>query len=168
SIHSRLKATTHVILLSLPVFLNAQALNERDPNKSLPFRKVKVVKTTYYTINRSPSIAIGLKTLMEMWREKSIGYSSPHVLGSLVYVMHNFQEITKLDPKSKKCLFLGYANKVTILHKMNYKMNKQKNDSTSKKNYYNAYILKLQRRRTTNLSRGFEQLRCFLMDDSNA
>ncbi|GJR47308.1 gag-pol polyprotein [Tanacetum coccineum] len=34
------------------------------------------------------------------------------MFGSLVYVMYNSQETTKLDSKSIKCLFLGYAGGV--------------------------------------------------------
>ncbi|GJX00333.1 retrovirus-related pol polyprotein from transposon TNT 1-94 [Tanacetum coccineum] len=43
---------------------------------------------------------------------KPVNYSDLHIFGSPVYVMYNFQETTKLDPKSKKCLFLGYADGV--------------------------------------------------------
>ena len=63
-------------------------------------------------INRSPSTAVSLKTLMEMWNGKPADYSSLHVFENLVYVMYNSQERTKLDPKSRKYIFLGYANGV--------------------------------------------------------
>ncbi|KAL4337997.1 hypothetical protein AHAS_Ahas12G0166100 [Arachis hypogaea] len=72
----------------------------------------EAVKTAYYVINRSPSTAIGLKTPMEMWQGKPPNYSSLHIFGCPVYVMYNSQERTKLDPKSKKCIFLGYADGV--------------------------------------------------------
>ena len=49
---------------------------------------------------------------MEIWNGKSEDYSSLHVFGCPVYVMLNYQERTKLDPKSKKCIFLSYANSV--------------------------------------------------------
>ena len=63
-------------------------------------------------INQSPSTAIDLKTPMEMWNGKPIDYSSLHIFGCLVYVMYNSQERSKLDPKSRKCIFLGYADNV--------------------------------------------------------
>ena len=63
-------------------------------------------------INRSPSTAIGLQTPMEMWNRKPADYSSLHVFGCPVYVMYNSQERTKLDPKSRKCIFLDYADGV--------------------------------------------------------
>jgi hypothetical protein len=49
---------------------------------------------------------------MEMWMGKPINYSDLHIFGSPVYVMYNSQETTKLDPKSRKCLFLGYVDGV--------------------------------------------------------
>ncbi|KAH9654151.1 hypothetical protein KPL70_027652 [Citrus sinensis] len=39
-------------------------------------------------------------------------YSYLHAFGCPVYVMYNAQEITKLDPKSRRCIFLGYADRV--------------------------------------------------------
>jgi len=72
----------------------------------------KAVKTACYVINRSPSTAIGLKTPMEMWQGSPPNYSSLHIFGCLVYVMYNSQERTKLDPKSRRCIFLGYVDGV--------------------------------------------------------
>lgn len=72
----------------------------------------EAVNTACYVINRSPSTAVELKTPMEMWTGKPINYSDLHIFGSPVYVMYNSQETTKLDPKSRKCLFLGYADGV--------------------------------------------------------
>ncbi|GJW36958.1 retrovirus-related pol polyprotein from transposon TNT 1-94 [Tanacetum coccineum] len=63
-------------------------------------------------INRSPSTTIELKIPMEMWTRKPINYSDLHIFGSHVYVMYNTQETTKLDPKSRKCLFLRLADGV--------------------------------------------------------
>ena len=73
---------------------------------------VEAVNTACYVVNRVPSMAIELKTPMEMWTGKPVNYTNLHIFGSLVYVMYNAQETTKLDPKSRKCLFLGYADGV--------------------------------------------------------
>ncbi|KAE8734764.1 hypothetical protein F3Y22_tig00000715pilonHSYRG00142 [Hibiscus syriacus] len=83
----------------------------------------KAVNTVCYLVNRSPSTAIELKTPMEMWTGKPADYSNLHVFGSIVYVMYNAQEISKLDPKSRKCKFLGYADGVK---------GKEDDDSTEK------------------------------------
>ncbi|KAE8733847.1 hypothetical protein F3Y22_tig00000916pilonHSYRG00052 [Hibiscus syriacus] len=72
----------------------------------------EAVNTTCYLVNRSPSTAIELKTPMEMWTGKPTDYSNLHIFGSIVYVMYNSQEISKLDPKSRKCKFLGYTDRV--------------------------------------------------------
>ncbi|KAH9663295.1 hypothetical protein KPL70_019630 [Citrus sinensis] len=72
----------------------------------------EAAKTACYIVNRSPSTAIGLKTAMEMWTGKPTDYSYLHAFGCPVYVMYNAQERTKLDAKSRRCIFLGYADGV--------------------------------------------------------
>ena len=71
----------------------------------------EAINTACYVINQSPSTAIELKTPMKMWIGKP-DYSRLHIFGSPVYVMYNTQEVSKLDSKSKKCVFLGYADGV--------------------------------------------------------
>jgi hypothetical protein len=72
----------------------------------------EAVNTACYVINRSPSTAIELKTPMEMWTGKPADYSRLHIFGSPMYVMYNTQEVSKLDSKSRKYVFLGYADGV--------------------------------------------------------
>ncbi|KAE8667838.1 hypothetical protein F3Y22_tig00112368pilonHSYRG00011 [Hibiscus syriacus] len=72
----------------------------------------EAVNTACYLVNRAPSTAIELETPMETWTGKPTDYSNLHVFGSIVYVMYNSQEISKLDPKSRKFKFLGYADGV--------------------------------------------------------
>ncbi|KAH9681068.1 hypothetical protein KPL71_026802 [Citrus sinensis] len=72
----------------------------------------EAAKTACYIVNRSPSTAIRLKTAMEMWTRKPADYSYLHAFGCLVYVMYNAQERTKLDPKSRRCIFLRYVDGV--------------------------------------------------------
>ncbi|KAH9652502.1 hypothetical protein KPL70_027122 [Citrus sinensis] len=76
----------------------------------------EAAKTACYIVNQSPSTAIGLKTAMEMWTGKPAYYSYLYVFGCRVYVMYNAQERTKLDAKSRRCIFLGYANRVKGYH----------------------------------------------------
>ncbi|GJU61796.1 gag-pol polyprotein [Tanacetum coccineum] len=49
---------------------------------------------------------------MEMWTRNPVTYLDLHIFGSPVYGMYNTQESTKIDPRSRKCLFLGYADGV--------------------------------------------------------
>ena len=72
----------------------------------------EAAKTICYIVNQSLSTTIGLKTAMEMWTGKLADYSYLHAFGCPVYVMYNAQERAKLDPKSKRCIFLGYADGV--------------------------------------------------------
>ncbi|KAH9755120.1 hypothetical protein KPL71_015668 [Citrus sinensis] len=72
----------------------------------------EAAKTVSYIVNRSPSTAIGLKIVVEMWTGKPADYSYLHAFGCLVYVMYNAQERTKLNAKSRRCIFLGYADGV--------------------------------------------------------
>ena len=66
----------------------------------------EATRTACYVLNQSPLMAI------EMWATKLVYYSTLNSLGCLVYVMYNAYERAKLDPKSKRCIFLGYANGV--------------------------------------------------------
>ncbi|KAL5852379.1 hypothetical protein ACOSQ3_007497 [Xanthoceras sorbifolium] len=72
----------------------------------------EAAKTACYVVNRSPSTAINLKTPMEMWTGKPPDYSNLYPFGCPAYVMYNAQERSKLDPKSRRCIFLGYADGV--------------------------------------------------------
>ncbi|KAH9722865.1 Dipeptide epimerase [Citrus sinensis] len=75
-------------------------------------KQEEAAKTACYIVNRLPSTTIGLKTAMEMWIGKSADYSYLHAFGCPVYVMYNVQERAKLDPKSRRCIFLGYVDRV--------------------------------------------------------
>ena len=47
-----------------------------------------------------------------MWTGKPADYSRLHIFESHVYVLYNTQEVSKLDSKSRKCVFLGYTDGV--------------------------------------------------------
>ena len=70
---------------------------------------VEAAKTACYIVNWSLFTIIGVKTAMEMWIGKPTDYSYLHAFGCPVYMMYNAQERTKLDPKSRRCIFLGYC-----------------------------------------------------------
>ncbi|GJX27388.1 retrovirus-related pol polyprotein from transposon TNT 1-94 [Tanacetum coccineum] len=84
--------------------------------------RIKRKFTTAYTpqqngvAERIRKSKIELKTPIEMWMRKPINCSDLYIFRSLVYVTYNTQETTKLDSKSKKCLFLGYADEVNGYH----------------------------------------------------
>ena len=83
---------------------------------STSFILVEAVKIVYYVVNQSPSTAIRMKTPMEMWIGKPVYYSHLQALGCPMYVMYNSQKRAKLDAKSRRCIFLGYADKIKGYH----------------------------------------------------
>lgn len=69
----------------------------------------EAVSTAAYLINRSPSSAINNKSPEEVWSGHSPNYSHLRIFGCTAYA-HVSQG--KLEPRSQKCIFLGYASGV--------------------------------------------------------
>nr|KYP33708.1 Retrovirus-related Pol polyprotein from transposon TNT 1-94 [Cajanus cajan]KYP40580.1 Retrovirus-related Pol polyprotein from transposon TNT 1-94 [Cajanus cajan] len=69
----------------------------------------EVVSTTCYLINRSPSTVIDCKTPSEVWSNKPANYSLLRFFGCNAYYHVNEG---KLEPRSKKGLFMGYGDAV--------------------------------------------------------
>ncbi|KAK3033721.1 hypothetical protein RJ639_034496 [Escallonia herrerae] len=67
----------------------------------------EVVNTTCYLINRSPSSAINHRVPEEEWSDKQVSFSAMRIFGCPAYVHLHSEERSKLDPKSKECIFLG-------------------------------------------------------------
>ena len=61
--------------------------------------------TACYLINRSPSVAIEKKTHQEVWSGSPATYSNFKIFGCLSYA---HVDNGKLEPRSMKCIFLGY------------------------------------------------------------
>ena len=72
----------------------------------------EAVNTACYIINRSPSSAIDFKIPEEVWSGKPIDFSKLRIFGCPGYVHVQSEERSKLDAKSRKCIFLGYAQGV--------------------------------------------------------
>ncbi|KAK3028831.1 hypothetical protein RJ639_038658 [Escallonia herrerae] len=72
----------------------------------------EVVNTACYLINRSPSSAINHQFLEEVWSGKQVNFSAMRIFSCLAYVHLQNEERSKLDPKSKECIFLGYEEGV--------------------------------------------------------
>ena len=65
------------------------------------------VNTASFIINRSPSSAIDFKIPKEVWSDRPVDYSSLKIFGCPTYVHVQSGERSKLDSKSRKCVFLG-------------------------------------------------------------
>ena len=69
----------------------------------------EVVMTTCYLVNRTSSSAIDFKTPEELWFVKPFNYDYLRIIRCTAYV-HQSEE--KLEPRSIKCIFLGYLEGV--------------------------------------------------------
>ena len=69
----------------------------------------EAVSTACFLVNRSPSTAIEFKTPEEVWSGKPANYSNLRIFGCSAY-MHVSEG--KLEPRARKCIFLGYASGV--------------------------------------------------------
>eukprot|EP00253_Pinus_taeda_P018302 PITA_18302 len=70
----------------------------------------EAVETTCYLVNKSPSSALEDKTPQEVWIGKKPSLSHLRVFGCDAYVHVPKEKRTKLDSKSKKCIFIGYKD----------------------------------------------------------
>jgi len=70
----------------------------------------EAVSTACYLINRSPSTAIGCKIPQEVWKGYPCDYSKLKVFGCDAYALVPKHQRSKLDPKSKRYIFVGYGD----------------------------------------------------------
>ncbi|MCO5600233.1 hypothetical protein L7F22_054343 [Adiantum nelumboides] len=69
----------------------------------------EAASTTVYTMNRTATVAIHDMTPKEKFTGKKPDVSHFKVLGCIAYVHVPDELRTKLDPKAKKCVFIGYS-----------------------------------------------------------
>ena len=72
----------------------------------------EVVSIACYLINRSPRALLGGKVTEEVWTGKLIDLGNLKIFGCPAYVHISSDERSKLDPKSKKYIFIGYVKGV--------------------------------------------------------
>ena len=72
----------------------------------------ETVNTASFIINRSPSSAIDFKISEEVCSSKLVDYSSLKIFGCPAYVYVQSGKCSKLDLKSRKCIFLGFEKGV--------------------------------------------------------
>ena len=69
----------------------------------------EAVSTACYLVNRSPHTSLEFKTPEEVWSGNTTDYSNLKVFGCPAYAHINQG---KLEPRARKCIFLGYASGV--------------------------------------------------------
>ncbi|KAL0423499.1 UNVERIFIED_CONTAM: hypothetical protein Sradi_0884700 [Sesamum radiatum] len=65
-----------------------------------------------YLINRSPQASVGAMVAEEVWTGNPIDFDHSRIFGCSTYMHVPSDERSKLDPKSKQCIFLGYKKGV--------------------------------------------------------
>ena len=68
-----------------------------------------MVNLTCYLINRFLLIFINCRTLEEVWSSSTSSYTNVRIFHYPAYVHVNE---SKLEQRIKKCIFLGYTNRV--------------------------------------------------------
>ena len=69
----------------------------------------EAVNTAAYLVNRCHSSALDFKTPEEMWTGHPPKFDNLRVFGCVAYA---HQKQGKLDPRAKKCMFIGYPEGV--------------------------------------------------------
>jgi hypothetical protein len=70
----------------------------------------EAVGTACYLVNRSPSSVLGDKTPQEVWTGKEPSLTHLKVFGCDAYVHVPKENMSKLDKKAEKCIFIGYKD----------------------------------------------------------
>ena len=68
----------------------------------------EVVSIAHYLVNRSPSIEINCKIPKEVWSHQSCDYSDLRIFCCDAYALIPKNHHSKLDPKLKCYVFVGY------------------------------------------------------------
>ncbi|KAE8655753.1 Retrovirus-related Pol polyprotein from transposon TNT 1-94 [Hibiscus syriacus] len=94
-----------------------RSLNERARclclNVELPKHFwAEAVNMACYLINRSPRASLAGKVAEEVWTGHEVSFDHLRIFGYPAYVHMPADERSKLDAKSKKCIFLGYKRGV--------------------------------------------------------
>jgi hypothetical protein len=81
-------------------------LNEKNlPN----YFWAKVVATTIYIMNRTPTVTVHGMTFKEKFTSKKPDVSHLIMFGCITYMHVPDKKRSKLDPKVEKCIFIGYS-----------------------------------------------------------
>ena len=70
----------------------------------------EVMRTVVDLINLSPSVPLNGDVPEKFWTGKEVSYDHLRVFGCRAFVHIPKDERSKLDPKAKQCIFLGYGH----------------------------------------------------------
>ena len=69
----------------------------------------EAINIDIYLISRVPSTPLGFGILEEAWTSKKVSYSFLKTFGCEAFSHIDSENRTKLEAKSKKCVFVGYG-----------------------------------------------------------
>ena len=70
---------------------------------------VDAVYMSVYLINRGSSVFLNCGIPEEAWTNKEVNLNHLHTFSCISYVHMDLDHRSKLDPKSKRCIFIGYS-----------------------------------------------------------
>ena len=70
----------------------------------------KAINTAAYLINRGPSVPLNYQLPEEVWSEKEVKLSHLRIFCYVSYILTDSNSRDKLDPKARKCYFIGYGS----------------------------------------------------------
>ena len=70
----------------------------------------EAMRTVVDLINLSPSVSLNGDVLEKVWTRKEVSYDHLRVFGCRAFIHIPKDERSKLDPKAKQCIFLGYGH----------------------------------------------------------
>ena len=79
---------------------------------------VEAMKIAVHVIKRSPSKSLDGGNPEEAWTSRKPSYSHLKIFGCEAYAHVPKELWKKLDPKSNKCIFLGYGERWAIVPKI--------------------------------------------------
>jgi len=71
---------------------------------------VEAINTTAYLINTGPSIPLNYQLAEEVWSGKEVKLSHLRIFGCVSYILIDSNRRDKLNPKVRKCYFIGYGS----------------------------------------------------------
>lgn len=70
----------------------------------------EAINTAAYLINRGPSVPLNYQLPEEVWSGKEVKLSHLRIFGCVSYILIDSNSRDKLDPKARKCYFIGYGS----------------------------------------------------------
>jgi len=69
----------------------------------------KALYTVVHVINLTPTVILDNEMRNKIWLSKNVSYDHLHVFGCKEFVHIPRDEISKLDVKTRQCIFIGYG-----------------------------------------------------------